>query len=130
MNIEIILQTIEYVVKAPFFSPLTGMTIASAMFVGATLYNGELKQASKGIVTVGSYAGFLFLMFSSRVIETLSHSTQAAGREYMAWAGTATIIITTLEYIFGILLGVYISQQARKKARLERMRRENDRTQA
>lgn len=129
MTHEILSQTIAYVVNAPHFYSITGMTIASAMFVGATLYNGELKQATKGIVTVGSYAGFLLLMFSSRVIQTLSHAS-AEGREYMAWAGTATIVIATAQYIFGILLGVFVSQQARKKVRLEKLRRENDRTQA
>ena len=128
LTLEIATKSVEYVVNAPYFFSLTGMTIATAMFVGATLYNGELKQATKGMVTVGSYAGFLFLMFNARVTDTLSTSTTAAGHEHMAYAGIATIIISTLSYIFGILLGVFISQQARKTVREER--RKNDRSKA
>lgn len=129
MTLELLSQTIAYVASAPYFYSLTGMTIASAMFVGATLYNGELKQATKGIVTVGSYAGFLLLMFSTRVIQTLT-ILEHGSHGHLAWAGTVTIVIATAQYIFGILLGVFVSQQARKKVRLEKLRRENDRTQA
>ncbi len=127
MTLELLGQTIAYVAGAQHFYSLTGMTIASAMFVGATLYNGELKQATKGIVTIGSYAGFLLLMFSARVIETLT-LFETTTHTHMAWAGTVTIVLATAEYIFGILLGVFVSQQARKRVRLEREK--NDRTQA
>lgn len=122
---NILLETTLYVINAPYFYSLIGMTIASAMFVGATLYNGELKQATKGIVTVGSYSGFLLLMFSARITESIRMYGIVAGREYQVWAGVETIIMSTLAYVIGLLLGVYVSKKAREKARAER--RQNDR---
>lgn len=127
-TIEVMLQTIVYVSSAPYFYSLTGMTIATAMFIGATVYNGELKQASKGVVTIAGYTIFMLLMISSRVVNTLSLSTAINHTEYQAWAGIATVIISSIEYIIGMLLGVFVSQQAKHKVRQERI--ENDRKKA
>lgn len=107
-------EIIQYVIGAPYFWFGIGMTIASGMFVGATIYNGELNLLRKGLWTIGFYSLFLLIINGSRVINTLSRAGGTA-RPDMAWAGVNTIIVTTVAYTIGMVLGVYITKIAHKK---------------
>lgn len=107
-------DVIGYVINAQGFYLGIGMTIASGMFVGATIYNGELNLLRKGLWTIGFYAGFLLIINISRVLETIERAG-GTQRLDMAWAGTNTIIITSVAYTIGMVIGVWVTKIAHKK---------------
>lgn len=94
-----------YVINAPFFWETVSATIASSIFIGAAIYNGDLKFLTKGIITILSYAGFLLLITTARIgnieINSLSDIQKA-----MAYAGINTIILLTFFYLVGMIIGV------------------------
>jgi hypothetical protein len=110
---EILLQSASYVINASGFYPAMGMTAMTSIFIGAAIYNGELKQATKGMITVGSYAALLLMTNLPRIFDKLSDiSTQE--HNAMAYAGSVTIFFLTIWYLLGMIIGVYTVQQARK----------------
>jgi uncharacterized protein YacL len=106
------IEVLQYVMAAPGFWSALGYTIASAMFVGSIIYNGEFRLAMKGIVTIISYAFFLLIITSDRI--AFVERTQGISNNVMAHAGEATIIITSVCYILGMILGVLVTCYARK----------------
>lgn len=114
---ETTLLSVSYVINAPFFYSSMGMTAATSIFIGAAMYNGELKPASKGILAVLSYAILLLITTLPRVFDRLNNSELAFSQERtsMAYAGAITIFFLTIWYILGILIGVYTVQRAHKK---------------
>lgn len=109
---NIVLDTISYVIQAPYFWLSMGFTTATAMFVGVLLYDGNMKQVGKGAFGIGSYAFFLMFTTIPRVYSRFPNI--APGNFPMAFAGTATILFVTLFYMLGLLLGVWISWSRRK----------------
>ena len=108
-------ETIQYVASAPSFWSALGYTTASAMFVGSIIYNGEFRLAMKGIITIVSYALFLLIITNDRVAYVAQ--TQGLNNVVMAYAGQATIVITSIAYILGMILGVLVTSYARKAQR-------------
>lgn len=109
-----ILAAIEYVTNASFFYQSMGMTTATAIFIGASIYNGDVRTMWKGLISVGAYAGLVLLTTVPRVYETLSIST-ATHRPGLEYAGIVTIAFITIYYVLGILIGVYTVQRARSR---------------
>lgn len=107
---DTIVQTINYVTNAPFFYQTMGITAATSIFVGASIYNGDVKNLSKGIITLGTYCFLLVLMTITRVVSNLNIETP-----YKAYASLVTIIFLTIWYILGMVVGVYIVQKSRKR---------------
>lgn len=112
---DTILLSISYVINAPGFYTAMGMTAMTSIFIGAAIYNGELKQATKGMITVGSYAALLLMTNIPRIVDKLSDITSTPERGAMAYAGSVTIFFLTLWYIVGMLIGVYTVQRVRHK---------------
>jgi len=112
---EIIVQTINYITTASFFYPSMGITAASSVFIGAAIYNGDIKSASKGIITVGSYVGLLVIMSLARIWEVLANEIIQHSPIYMAYAGILTAIFLGLYYILGIVIGVYVMNRMKAK---------------
>lgn len=105
-------ETIYYVVNTPGFWSALGYTIASAMFVGSIIYNGELRLAMKGVATILSYVLFLLIITTSRV--SFIASSEGIQSLVRAEAGITTIYITSVAYVLGMVLGVLITSYARK----------------
>lgn len=114
---QLLLQTLNYVISAPYFWVTMGMITAVAMFVGAILFDGDLQLATKGIIGLLSYIFFLLQAQITRVInayqQPIPHSPP-----YMYHAATVTIIILTIFWIMGVSLGVYISYCSRRHYKL------------
>lgn len=119
MPLHEIATTTNYITTAPHFWQVLSMTIATAMFIGAALYNGELRQATKGIITIVSYTAFLLLITFARVVEQIPQNGQDFRYE-QAFAGMETTLIVSLAYMLGILLGVTASRYAHYRACKER----------
>lgn len=93
---------IEYVCNAPYFWGSMGFTTALGMFIGAVLYDGNLNHASKGAFSVLTYAGMVFWITSMRLFNSTIQNP------VNAYAGLTTMILTTLAWICGLLMGVAI----------------------
>lgn len=110
MNIELIKLASQYVFNGPYFWGSMGFTTAMGMFVGALLYDGNMKEANKGVLSVLSYFIMLFWVNGTRVNETTSKPTfllETMHPEY-AHAGTVTLLAVTVAWVLGVLLGVGI----------------------
>lgn len=99
---QMILSSVPYVISDQYFWVAMGLTVSMAMFVGAILYNGNLDQIRKGIVSMGSYAIVLLYTNISRV----SSHVDSAEYPHMPFAGAATIGVVTIFYFIGMYLGV------------------------
>jgi len=106
------LETLQYISSAPGFWSGLGYTTASAMFIGSIIYNGEFKLAMKGVITVLSYALFLLIITSARV-DSVATQGQIVNLA-KAYAGIATIYITSAAYILGMIMGVLVTRYARR----------------
>ncbi len=84
------------------------------MFVGSIIYNGELRMVMKGVVTVLSYALFLFIINADRVSNALAGKEVRPVDLIQAHAANATVIMVTIAYITGMVLGVMVTSHARK----------------
>lgn len=99
-------DTITYITTAPFFWWGIGMTISCAIFLGATMYNGDLEKLTKGLIGVGFYAFFLFAITAARIYDIgVREGFQDITK---AHAGLFTWYLVTAAYIFGLILGVLV----------------------
>ena len=105
MDQSLLLQTWQYVISAPNFWTGIGFLTATAMFVGGVLYNGDIPQAKKGIVSFLIYVAFVSWIGLCRKLDSFGPDITHPERVF---ASTIVILITTICYIFGIFLGVYI----------------------
>lgn len=107
--IELLVNVFSYISEAPFFWGAMGFTTALGMFVGALIYDGELTEASKGIVSVISYACMIVWMNLTRIANVLGPNLDVGHtRTGMAFAGTATVVAVTLAWLLGMFLGVVV----------------------
>lgn len=98
------IDTVSYVINAPFFWTGIGMTSASSVFLGATLYNGDLKKLGKALLVIGFYAFYLFIITASRIY-TVGLTTGVVDVT-KAHAGLLTWFIVTIAYVLGLIIGV------------------------
>lgn len=101
---DVIIKTLEYISCAPYFWSAMGMTTAIAIFIGALLYDGNVTQTRKGIISILSYVGLLLFVTQSRISYYMNIGE--VGMYHQAYAGIATIFIITFFWILGIILGV------------------------
>lgn len=101
---SILSQTVQYVIQAPSFWSAMGFTTATGMMIGALMYDGNLDQVSKGIVSVLSYAALLVWLITARVAESITTSLQPE----RSLAGIVSIVFTTVAWLVGVFLGVTV----------------------
>jgi len=105
------MQSLIYVISAPYFYLGIGMTIATSIFIGASLFNGDLEKLRKGLLTVGGYAFFLIAITYTRVF---AQAAQPGSNHTLAYAGLWTWLIITTCYFSGLILGVTIVKITRR----------------
>lgn len=111
------LNSLLYISQAPYFIETLGLVMACSAWVGASVYNGDLKMLTKGIITIGSYAAFLYLITSTRVNNVVN--TVGITNQVMAYAGLVTILVLTIFYILGMIIGVLTIYLVHKNKHLE-----------
>ena len=109
---EVVTNTLNYVVEGYLFWHTIGFTIATAIFIGATLYDGDTTTLKKGLITVGTYAGFLFMLNAGRLIGAEVFNINHAQR----YAGLMSLVLITIAYLSGLIMGVHTVKYARKGA--------------
>ncbi len=102
-----VIESFFRVIDAPYFWASMGMTTASAMFIGATLYNGYLPHLQKGLMTIFTYTMFLLFTNISRIVQRII-SGEVSPTHASAYNGITTILVVTFFYCFGLVLGVVI----------------------
>ena len=98
-------EVIQYVTSAPYFWHTMGATTASTVFLGAMLYNGDLRRLSRGLIALLPYTALLIATNIIRISDKLEQ-TSGASNHVTAWAGTVTILYLTFFYVLGLLIGV------------------------
>ena len=106
MSPDLFMQTILYVINAPLFWASMGMTTAIAMFIGAMIYDGQLTEVRKGILTIGSYVFMLLWMTISRIFNMIDSTPNRISE--MTFAGTLSIVFVSIAWTLGVFLGVLI----------------------
>lgn len=106
MTTNLCWQTILYVTGAPNFWLAMGMTTATAMLIGALIWDGNLRQVTKAIVTLGSYVIMLIWLLIDRIANVIPARSLEVNE--FTYAGIFSIIITSFFWILGIELGVLI----------------------
>ena len=94
-----------YVAQAPQFWPTMGTIMAISVFIGAIIYDGQMKEATRGIITLVSYCTLLLWMTISRVLQNYR---PGYNHPEFIWESATSIIITSLFFIMGIILGVFV----------------------
>lgn len=102
-----ILETVEYVSAAPYFVNSMGAVCTVGMFVGAYLYRGRLSEVLRALVAVKTYAIILLWINFSRIAATCGLSVGHA-HDHLAFAGIATIILTSCSWLLGLLIGTLL----------------------
>ena len=115
---EILISTFEYVSQAPYFWLTMGMVTAVSMFIGAIVFDGDLPTATKGIIGVLSYVFFLVQVQFTRVTDAIPR-IKPPSPSYTWNAATVTILVMTLFWMIGVLLGVYTSYMVRMRYKLK-----------
>jgi len=114
MNLDLLLTTLGYITTAPYFWFTMGLVASAAMFVGAIIFDGNLSTTARGVIGLLSYIFFLIQVQLNRVTFTLN-SGKSPGIKHMAYAGTVTIAIISVFWLFGVFLGVLTIYLSRKK---------------
>jgi len=114
MELSLLKDIFVYITNAPLFWGSMGFTTAIAMFVGATIFDGHIEQAKKGMVAVGTYVFMLLWVTILRVNDTIIHS-KIPTRNQMAYAGVATIFVISFFWVFGVFIGVFILNLRERK---------------
>lgn len=97
-------EVITYISHAPFFWQTMGSIVGCAMFIGATLYNGDLSALRKALLTMASYAALIVLVDTTRIIHV--HNTTGIQNHAQAFAGIATLVFVSFFYLIGLFIGV------------------------
>jgi hypothetical protein len=104
-------DTIGYVTSVPYFWLSMGLTISTAMFIGATMYNGDLRKFSKALIGILSYGFFLFAITATRLYDT--GTTVGFKSSTLAHAGIFTLAFVTVAYVLGMFIGVMVTNYAK-----------------
>ena len=106
------IDTLLYVINGQSFWLSMGCTSAVGVFIGALLYNGDLKLLQKGILTIGIYVFFLLHTTFVRLLGT--RNVPIFERAPQSTASIVTILLVTLFYIFGMFIGVAVLSYTKK----------------
>lgn len=115
MNIQILEQTIIYITSAPYFWSTMGIIVGMCMFIGAIIFDGDLSIAYKSMIGLGSYIFFVLQTQTIRISDALANNKIRHSEPFMAYASNITLIILSIFWIIGVLLGVFISSKYHKK---------------
>lgn len=107
---NIILQSLYYVTSDFYFWPSMTFTTMVGIFIGAVIYDGDLKQIGKALVAISSYILLLTTANLTRVIPEIN----VVVNPYKPIAGIVTMVIVTIFYLLGMFLGVLITKHAHR----------------
>lgn len=107
MSPQLFHDTLWYVTGIPFFWMTMGMITASAMFCGAIILNGDLSMAWRSLLTKIIFVTLLFQVNFYRVTYEIQRLNISFNK--YSYAEIVTMVIVSIFWIIGMLLGVYTS---------------------
>ena len=107
-----ILAATVYITTDPFFWASMAFTTMVGIFIGAVIYNGDVKEIRKALIALASYCVLIIITNASRVFPQLDKVTPDLS--YMPFAGIVTIVIVTFFYLLGMVIGVRITKHAHR----------------
>ncbi|MDE2233520.1 MAG: hypothetical protein KGJ90_05430 [Patescibacteria group bacterium] len=105
--------TLNYVVNAPYFWLSMGLVAGVSVFVGAIIYDGDLKTAWKGIISILTYGFFIFEITFTRILHL---ENGLSVQDPTRYGGLLTILFVTIFWVIGMLLGVFASKKTHKRS--------------
>jgi RsiW-degrading membrane proteinase PrsW (M82 family) len=108
MNIAFLYQSFFYITSDPFFWPSMSFTTLIGIFIGSVIYDGDMEQIRKALITLCSYCFMLLTVTTTRIMPTIPFTTHPE----RPFAGVVTIFLVTIFYILGMFLGVFITRKA------------------
>lgn len=106
MNFTI--ESLKYVAGDYYFVPSMAIIAMMGIFIGAVIYNGDVKEIKKVIAVVLTYAALLAMANLSRIIPLLGLTKN----NYQPLAGMVTLFFVTIFYVLGMGWGVYLTKKA------------------
>ena len=96
------LDSLLYVIQGHLFWQSMGMTVATAMMIGAICHNGDFKSLHKTLIGLFPLVALLLFTSLSRLYPNIS-----AGRVFLkTYASYWTVLLVSFAYFIGLLLGV------------------------
>lgn len=96
---------VGFVINADGFWLAMGLTTATGMFIGASIYDGNLSILKKGILTILFYALFIIVTIFLRIQG--NSGVPIFDRHPQSTAGMITVVFITLFYLSGMCIGVF-----------------------
>lgn len=110
------INSLIYIINAPYFWGSMGFTVGMAMFIGAYIYDGNMEQVKRGTAALGSYVSMLLWFTSIRVYHSTHGLTVFNGNKpELALASIVTILVLTVAWLSGMLIGVYLIHRLHKE---------------
>lgn len=103
------IESFIYISNSSYFWQSMFMTTACSVFLGSFLYNGDLKLLAKGLLTLIPYIALLLTTTSLRIF-----GLPEITNYHQAYAGIVTIIMLTIFYCLGLIIGVCITKHAHR----------------
>lgn len=107
-----ITKSFFYVINGDFFWSAMSLTSIVGMFVGAVIYNGNLKEIKKALISLASYATLIMFTGTARIAPTLDTISQ--DNLHQVFAGRMTVCLVTIFYFIGMFIGVAVTKIAHK----------------
>lgn len=103
-----------YITQDQYFWYAMAFTTIIGQFISAAIYDGETKEIKKFLIGLGAYASLIVMTTSARVWPIL-----LSGREIQhngqPLAGIETIVIVTVFYLLGMVIGVFTTRHAHRR---------------
>lgn len=100
-----IITSAKYVIDGNLFWQSMGMTTATAMFIGASLFHASSKTSfQKAVWSILAYAGFLIFTSFARVQPNISQGVITV----KTYASSLTTLFITASYVLGMIIGYWI----------------------
>lgn len=114
--LSILGTSFAYMVKVPFFWPSMGMTAAISMFIGPLFFNGNLGTSLRALSAKMLFATMMFWLSVSQIIDATQNHPHllTPGVKAVSYVVALNIVVVTIAWIFGFMLGILIFKNQRK----------------
>jgi hypothetical protein len=103
---------IKYVMSDLYFVPSMAVTVMVGIFIGSVIYDGILVEVKKAMLAIASYSLLITMTSMARITPKIPTATDTTSPQF--FAGVVTILLVTLFYLFGMWLGVRVTNRAHK----------------
>lgn len=110
---NLFLETSQYVVNVPYFWITMGTIVSIAMFIGALIFNSDIRALTKSLISLTIYESFLVFVQFNRINNYYTF-TEKNQNKYMAYAQMVTLVYITTFWVLGLIIGVIVSRIIRK----------------